>query len=252
MSEKVFAFLLHLYPSHFRNRYFQESMLLYRDRFKNETGLCRRARLWWDLFADLVVSLPEAWRTTPSVALPSKASLVTIQPAFDLLCEEPIRPKVILLSGTVSLGLILTFIFILNTLLLHPIHPDKMSSIETVMHNISKQESPKEQSNIQSKAKVALDANAASALLIHKEEPACQRDSGSVRGTGLVVIAITIGRTGMVSSTQALSGPKELRQLAVATARKYSYHPYLVNNSPVEVDTTVSIPIDCFSNDRRE
>jgi hypothetical protein len=37
-----------------------------------------------------------------------------------------------------------------------------------------------------------------------------------------------------------------LRPLALATVRKYHYKPYLLNGTPVEVETVVSIPIDCF------
>jgi|GEM_PF-2516345 Periplasmic protein TonB, links inner and outer membranes len=241
MSEKVLAFLLHLYPLRYRAKYFQESMLLYRDRFEFETGLYRKARLWYDLFADLVISLPKAWRTPSSVlAVHSEASLVTVHPAFNLLHKEPIRPTVILFGGVVSLGLILTFICILNAVFLHQIHPDKMSPIEAVMHNISKQETPKDLNN------VYVDAKIAAGLLIYKEEPACQKGSDGVKVTGTVVLAITIDRSGKVSHTQVLSGPKLLRSLAIATARKYRYKPYLLNNTPVEVDTAVSIPIDCF------
>lgn len=241
MSERVFALLFHLFPQHFRDKYFQEAMLLYRDRFKFETDLYRRARLWCDLFADLLISLPKSWLTPSSVvAVHSEDSLVTDHPAFSLLYGEPIRPNVILLGGLGSLGLILTFIFILNTVFLHPIHPDKMSSIESVMHNISKQESPKEQNDVH------LDPIAAAALLIHKEEPACQKSSDGVKVTGTVVIGITIDEYGKVSHAQALSGPVILRPLAIATARKYLYKPYLLNSAPIEFHTAVSIPIDCI------
>jgi protein TonB len=67
-----------------------------------------------------------------------------------------------------------------------------------------------------------------------------------VRVTGTVVIAITIDKTGKVSRAQTLSGAKMLRPLALATVRKYRYRPYLLNNTPVEVVTLVSIAIDCI------
>jgi protein TonB len=79
-----------------------------------------------------------------------------------------------------------------------------------------------------------------------KEEPACQKDSNGIKVTGTVVIAISIDKTGKVSHPRTLSGPKMLRPLALAAARKYRYKPYLLNNIPVEVETVVSIPIDCF------
>jgi len=64
--------------------------------------------------------------------------------------------------------------------------------------------------------------------------------------TGTVVIAITIDKNGEVSHTRTLSGPKMLRPLASATVRKYRYKPYLLNNTPVEVETVVSIQIECI------
>jgi len=93
---------------------------------------------------------------------------------------------------------------------------------------------------------IQLDPKFAETLLIHKEEPACQKDQDGLRIGGKVVIAITIDKNGKVSHAQTLSGPKILRPLALATVRKYLYKPYLLKKTPVEVETTVSIPIDCF------
>ena len=86
----------------------------------------------------------------------------------------------------------------------------------------------------------------AETLLVHKEEPACKNNSAGVRVTGTVVIAITIDKNGKVSHPRTISGPKMLRALALATVRKYRYNPYLLNKKPIEVETVVSIPIDCF------
>lgn len=97
-----------------------------------------------------------------------------------------------------------------------------------------------------SSAQIQLGSKVAETLLIHKEEPACHKDSVGVRVTGTVVIAITIDKSGKVSHARTLSGPKILRPLALATAREYRYKPYLLNKTPVEVETVVSIPIDCF------
>lgn len=94
--------------------------------------------------------------------------------------------------------------------------------------------------------RVRLDPKVANNFLIHKEEPACQKDSDGVKVMGTVVIAITIDKNGHVIRTQTISGPKMLQPLALATARKYLYKPYLLNGIPVEVETTVSIRMDCI------
>jgi hypothetical protein len=72
----------------------------------------------------------------------------------------------------------------------------------------------------------------AETLLIHKEEPASQKDSDGIRVMGTVVIAITIDKIGKVNHARTLSGPKLLRPLALTTVRKYRYKPYLLNRTP--------------------
>ena len=94
--------------------------------------------------------------------------------------------------------------------------------------------------------RVQLDSKVANTLLIHKEEPACQKDSDGIKVTGTVVIAITIDKDGHVTNARTLSGPRMLRPLALTTVRKYLYKPYLLNGTPVEVETTVSIRMDCI------
>ena len=74
----------------------------------------------------------------------------------------------------------------------------------------------------------------------------CQKDSDGVKVTGTVVIAITIDKSGKVSHPHTVSGPKMLRPLATATVLKYRYKPYLLNGTPIQVGTVVSIPINCF------
>jgi len=138
MSEKIFAFLLSLYPPGFRERYFQEAMLLYRDRYRHETGLFRRARLWWDLLADLVTGLPKAWQAPcPVVAVPSESRIVN-GPSFHLLHSDPLRPAAILVGGMLTLGAVGAFTFVLRTAYLHPIQPHRMSPIESVMTQVNR------------------------------------------------------------------------------------------------------------------
>jgi len=50
MSEKLYAWLLRLYPSRFREDYGEEALRLFRDRARDERGFFPRLRLWLDLF----------------------------------------------------------------------------------------------------------------------------------------------------------------------------------------------------------
>ncbi len=61
MSEKLYTWLLKLYPAAFRAEYGAAALQLFRDRFHAERGLLARRRLWFDLIVDLVVSIPREY-----------------------------------------------------------------------------------------------------------------------------------------------------------------------------------------------
>ena len=94
--------------------------------------------------------------------------------------------------------------------------------------------------------KVQISSKLAETLLVHKEQPACQKDAGGTKISGTVVLVMTYDKDGKVIQAHVKSGPRLLQPLALATVRKYRFRPYLLNNTPVEVLTEVSIPIDCF------
>src|SRR5258708_39310823 len=58
MSEKIYAWLLRLYPSRFRETYGDDALQLFRDRARDEKGFFASLRLWLDLLVDLAGSLP--------------------------------------------------------------------------------------------------------------------------------------------------------------------------------------------------
>jgi hypothetical protein len=58
MSEKIYAWLLKLYPAAFREEYGTAALQLFRDRLRAERGLFARCRLWFDVIVDLAVSIP--------------------------------------------------------------------------------------------------------------------------------------------------------------------------------------------------
>jgi len=93
---------------------------------------------------------------------------------------------------------------------------------------------------------IQLGSKFAETLLIHKEAPPCNKGPDGLRITGTVVIAVTIDKNGKVNHTHTISGPKMLRAMASTTVRKYRYKPYLVNKTPIEFETVVYLPMDCF------
>jgi hypothetical protein len=141
MSEKFYTRLFRLYPSRFRKEYEGEALQLIRDRLRDETGFFKRARLLWDLVADLFVGLPQAYWN--SYAAPKAASLSLNTegvPFFKLLDEEPIGRVSLFLGGTLSLATIVAFGFLLNRSMAHlPVltRNGRMSPIEAVVERLN-------------------------------------------------------------------------------------------------------------------
>ena len=146
MSEKLYTRLLRLYPSRFRKEYEGEALQLIRDRLRDETGFFKRARLLWDLVADLFVGLPQAYRSsyalTEAQSLPLNAEGI---PIFRLLDKEPIGTGAILLGGTLSLATIVAFGFLLNRSMAHlpiPSGNGRISPIEAVVERLNRATTP--------------------------------------------------------------------------------------------------------------
>jgi hypothetical protein len=59
--------------------------------------------------------------------------------------------------------------------------------------------------------------------------------------TGVVKLAVVIGKDGTVIDIDPLAGPEPLIPSAVAAVRRWKYKPTLLNGRPVEVVTTVEV-----------
>jgi hypothetical protein len=98
MSEKIYAWLLRLYPSRFREEYGEAALELFRDRASDERGFLARLRLWLDLVRDLAVSIPREYRR----AQPALAA-APAKPCFYFAANESPRAGALLIGGLVSL-----------------------------------------------------------------------------------------------------------------------------------------------------
>lgn len=58
---------------------------------------------------------------------------------------------------------------------------------------------------------------------------------------GTVVLHVIIGKNGSVKSARPVSGPTNLMNSAVNAVLQWRYKPTLMNDVPVEVDTTVTL-----------
>lgn len=110
MSEKIYALLLRLYPSHFREAYGDEALQLFRDRARDEKGFFPTLRLWLDLLADLAISVPREYGyVQPALIAGSAQHRLAGVPAFHVLQSEAPRPVAMLFGSVLSLVVVGTF-----------------------------------------------------------------------------------------------------------------------------------------------
>lgn len=89
--------------------------------------------------------------------------------------------------------------------------------------------------------RVRVDTEVASALLVHKAPinyPDAARNAG-VQGT--VVMKVVTSSSGEVEEVTVVSGDPALEQAAAESVKQWKYKPYLLEGSPAEMETQVSI-----------
>lgn len=115
MSDKIYAFLLRLYPARFRRHYEAEALQLFRDRMRDERGLMRRLRLFADMVADFPLGLPQAWRNTYAMAETTPAwQPASGLPSFRTLEEEPLRPSSVAMGTIFAVAALALFVFVMS------------------------------------------------------------------------------------------------------------------------------------------
>src|SRR6266404_6293041 len=114
MSEKIYACLLRLFPSHFREAYGDEALQLFRDRARDEKGFFPRVLLWLDLLADLAVSVPRQYRNVrPALTGAAVRQHLKGAPAFFVFVDESLGPEALIFGfalSMISLSLFLTLL----------------------------------------------------------------------------------------------------------------------------------------------
>ncbi len=104
MSEKIYAWLLRLYPPQFREAYGAEALQLFRDRARDEKGFLPSLRLWLDLVADLAISVPGEYRSVqPALIRTPALRPLDGLPSFYVQESELPRLGALLFGGMVSL-----------------------------------------------------------------------------------------------------------------------------------------------------
>jgi outer membrane biosynthesis protein TonB len=91
--------------------------------------------------------------------------------------------------------------------------------------------------------RVRVEEDVQKAKLIHMVYPVYPPASNKrLDGTdGTVVLHLVVGKGGDVKSARYVSGPTNLMNPAVNAVLQWRYRPTLMNDEPVEVDTTVTL-----------
>ena len=87
----------------------------------------------------------------------------------------------------------------------------------------------------------AVSAGVAAGMLIRKPAPVYPPMARTARVSGVVVLDATISKTGAIKDLHVVSGPAMLREAAVDAVRTWRYKPFLLDNQPIEIQTTVKV-----------
>jgi protein TonB len=86
-----------------------------------------------------------------------------------------------------------------------------------------------------------ISAGVAAGQLIVPIQPVYPAIARCVGVQGTVVVAATISTEGRIENPRVVSGPPLLVRAAVDAIQQARYRPYMLNGSPVEVETTISV-----------
>jgi protein TonB len=78
-------------------------------------------------------------------------------------------------------------------------------------------------------------------MVISKVQPSYPPDAKLGRIQGSVVMAVVIGKVGNVQQVSLVSGHPMLTPAAIDAVKQWKYRPYLLNGTPVEVDTQITV-----------
>ncbi len=89
--------------------------------------------------------------------------------------------------------------------------------------------------------RIKIPSSVLQGLLTQKTEPVYPAHAASAGISGTVVLDADISETGHIRQLRVISGPSELQPAALAAVRNWVYKPYLLDNEPVEVNTTINV-----------
>jgi protein TonB len=88
---------------------------------------------------------------------------------------------------------------------------------------------------------VRVSANIEAALIQNKVNPQYPADAREQNIQGTVILKANIDKEGHVYHVELISGHRLLAPAAMEAVKQWRYKPFLLNGTPVEVETTVQV-----------
>jgi protein TonB len=101
--------------------------------------------------------------------------------------------------------------------------------------------------NAAASTRVTISRGVIAGLLIAPIQPEYPAIAKISHTEGTVIIQAVISTTGHIESAHVLSGPQMLQAAALQAVRNARYRPFLLNDRPTEVETTISITFQMHS-----
>jgi TonB family protein len=95
--------------------------------------------------------------------------------------------------------------------------------------------------HIGSQQAISVPSGVALGLLIQKTQPVYPLIAREGQVSGTIVLAATISKTGNVENLRVVSGPVMLRMSAVNAVRTWRFKPFILNNQPMAIETTINV-----------
>jgi len=89
--------------------------------------------------------------------------------------------------------------------------------------------------------RVRVSSGVSQGLLLRKVTPEYPQDARDQHIQGVVILHVNIDKEGNVYNVELISGHELLAPAAIEAVRQWKYRPYLLNGTPVEVDTQVQV-----------
>lgn len=91
------------------------------------------------------------------------------------------------------------------------------------------------------KGPFAVSQGVAAGMVLHKVMPVYPAIARAARMEGTVILHAVISKDGVIENLRVEAGPTMLQQAALDAVAQWRYRPFLLNGSPVEVETTINV-----------